>query len=475
MAGLVASLGRRGTRHAFTGRSHRRRSLRQPGAGGTHSSDVIGTNIIDIAMSNAREELSASLQQVFDGGPVRSREARVNLPGLGERWFATSTGPLLVNQAVVAAVIIARDITDRKNSQAALEESEARYRTLVQFALEAIVVFDVDACRFVDANANASHLFGFTLDQLCETNPLALSPSHQADGRPSADAFQNYVEQALAGAAPVFAWVHRTSSGETISCDVRLVRMPAAERQLVRGSITDVTQQRRLEQQLLQWQRMDAIGQLAGGIAHDFMNVLTVILASAQAISKAVGHSALRVDATAIEDAAQRGAALASRLLTFARRESLPCDVPIDVNQVVRDVAVMVSRVLSQDIRLVQDLDYGNVPARVGRCQMEQVLMNLLINARDAIEITGTITIKTSRPDHDGGPSVLCVTDTGVGIDAATQARIFDPFFTTKPQDRATGLGLSTVAGIVKEAGGRVEVKSAVGRGSAFTLFLPAA
>jgi len=162
---------------------------------------------------------------------------------------------------VSAAIIIARDITDSKRGQFALAESEARFRTLVEYAPEAIVVFDVDCCAFVEVNQNACALFGLSREDLLLSNPIELSPQTQSDGRPSDQAAWEYLSAALAGEVPRFEWLHRTAAGADLQCEVRLVKMPSTENRLVRGSITDVTQQRRLEQQIRQWQKMDALGQ----------------------------------------------------------------------------------------------------------------------------------------------------------------------------------------------------------------------
>ncbi len=441
---------------------------------GARADDILESSVVDLAVPGECGERLESIARVFEGASPRSLESRVVLPEVGERWFETCTAPLVVDNAIVAAVIVARDITEARSHEARVAESEAKYRTLMESAPEAMVVLDVDLGRIVEVNRNACTLFGLSADQLCETDLLTLSTSHQADGRSSDEAMRSYLDSTIAGAAPTFEWLHSTAAGRTVPCRVRLVGLPSAERRLVHGSITDMTLQRRFEHQLLQWQRMDAIGQLACGIAHDFMNILTVILASAQVITRVVNDSELRADALAIEAAAQRGAALASRLLTFARRQPLQTDGVVDMNQVVRDVTIMMSRVISRDITLVHALDGVPVTARIGRGQLEQVLMNLLINARDSIVGSGTITIHTSRGHDRGRCSLLRVADTGSGIDTSVQHRIFDPFFTTKQHEHSTGLGLSTARGIVNDAGGRIDVTSTVGHGSVFELFIPA-
>ncbi|HMF88046.1 MAG TPA: PAS domain S-box protein, partial [Gemmatimonadaceae bacterium] len=324
---------------------------------GVEMGDVLGRSAMDYIPPSSRLELTDSLRQIFATGGKRWREQRVIHPDGSERWYATHSGPVLLENEVSAAIIIARDITDSKRGQFALAESEARYRTLVEYAPEAIVVFDVDACRFVEVNQNACTLFGLCREALLEANPVTLSPLTQLDGRPSEEAAWDYLNAALAGEVPRFEWLHRTSAGATIQCEVRLVKMPSMESRLVRGSITDVTPQRRLEQQIRQWQKMDALGQMAGGIAHDFNNVLTIVLASADMLATDLTDEGQRADARAIVMAARKGAALTSHLLSFARRQAKTVDNVLDLNDVVREIATIISRVLGEDITLLLELD----------------------------------------------------------------------------------------------------------------------
>jgi signal transduction histidine kinase len=300
---------------------------------------------------------------------------------------------------------------------------------------------------------------------------MALSPATQPDGRSSDVAAWEHLNAALAGEVPRFEWLHRTSTGADIQCEVRLVKMPSMDSRLVRDSITDVTQQRRLEQQIRQWQKMDALGQLAGGIAHDFNNVLTIVLASADMLAAELTDEDLRADARAIVLAARKGAALTSHLLSFARRQTTKVDHLLDLNDVVREIATIIKRVLGPNITLLLQLDPGGAPARIDRSEAEQVTMNLLINARDAIVGTGTIQVTTARGQGGSHFSLLRVRDTGMGIEPEVRRRMFEPFYTTKAE-KGSGLGLSTVYGIVNQAGGTLEVDSIVGLGTTFDVML---
>jgi PAS domain S-box-containing protein len=434
---------------------------------------ALGSSAFDYVPATSRKELQASLQQLFATGVPRSREQRVILPDGVERWYSTHAGPVRIEGEVAAAIIIARDISESQAAQFALAESEARYRTLVEYAPEAIVLIDADTFSFVDANQNACTLFGLERDLLLASSPLALSAETQPDGRPSTIAAREYMDLALAGQVPHYEWIHRDANGNEIDCEVTLVEMPSLGARLVRGSITNVTQQRRLEQQIREWQKMDALGKMAGGIAHDFNNILTMILASADLLGAELKDEQQRADADAIATAARKGAALTSQLLAFARRQPVTDDSVLDLNDVVMEMSAILTRLLGVDITLVLELDPGRAPARIGRSQAEQVLMNLVLNARDAIVGEGSIHIITRHRHADRHTTVLCVRDTGSGMQPEVQRRMFEPFFSTKG-GKGTGLGLSTVYGIVTQAGGTFDVRSTMGKGTTIEVRLRA-
>jgi signal transduction histidine kinase len=229
---------------------------------------------------------------------------------------------------------------------------------------------------------------------------------------------------------------------------------------------------------------MEAVGQLAGGIAHDFSNILTAVGLSADLLAEAVpvDHD-MRPEIDTIRQAARRGTALTSQLLQFARRGKVEV-ATLDLNTVITDALGWLRRLVGRNITLVERLAPGGAPVRADRNQIEQVLLNLVVNARDAMPGGGTLTVSTERlgqwhpvtgtPCQLRGAVVrLRVHDTGAGMDERTRARIFEPFFSTKGRERGTGLGLAIVAGIVKQAGGCIELVSQVGIGSRFDIVLP--
>jgi hypothetical protein len=233
---------------------------------------------------------------------------------------------------------------------------------------------------------------------------------------------------------------------------------------------------RRNEEQLRQAHKMEAVGRLAGGVAHDFNNILSVILGtSAAVLDELEPRSPLRVEVESIRQAGERARALTRQLLAFSRQQILAPRV-VDLGEVVSGLEPMLRRLVGEDVTLTVESAAAPAPVLADRGQLEQVLVNLTVNARDAMPTGGTLTIETAI-SVDGAERhvVLAVTDSGHGMDDATRARIFEPFFTTKEEGRGTGLGLSTVYGIVSQSGGHVDVDSAPGTGTAFTLRFPRA
>ncbi|MBI4877930.1 MAG: response regulator [Acidobacteria bacterium] len=252
----------------------------------------------------------------------------------------------------------------------------------------------------------------------------------------------------------------------------------------MRGTTQDITERKRLEDQLLQAQKLESVGRLAGGVAHDFNNLLTVINGYSElAISRLGPAHPLRNSLEQIRAAGERAAGLTRQLLAFSRRQVLQPRV-LDLNDVIVNVEKLIRRLIGEDVelRLLLGRSPGSVRADPG--QVEQVIMNLAVNSRDAMPEGGTLTLETAGvrlPDESGktpdlppGSYVtLTVRDTGVGMDEQTRSHIFEPFFTTKEAGKGTGLGLATVYGIVRQSGGDVSVESAPGKGAAFTVYLP--
>jgi PAS domain S-box-containing protein len=259
----------------------------------------------------------------------------------------------------------------------------------------------------------------------------------------------------------------------TVLMNARVVRDEHGAVLHYEGTIVDLTDRKQLEDQLLQARKLEAIGRLAGGVAHDFNNLLTAILGFAQlAKEREPGSERQRRDLESIESAAQSASHLTRQLLAFSRKQVLQPKVT-DLNSVVTGARTLLGRVIGEDIELIMRLAPDLPPVLVDAGQMEQVILNLGINARDAMPRGGRLTIETYAEAAPGGHVGLAVTDTGVGIDSASMTHIFEPFFTTKEPGRGTGLGLATVYGIVQQSGGLIEVQSELGRGTRFQIHLP--
>ena len=366
-----------------------------------------------------------------------------------------------------------------------LNLSESRFRVLVEHAPDAIVVYDATQKRFVDANANAERLFGCGREELLASGPPRYYASEQPDGLPPAESMEKMIERALAGETLLFERAVHNAEGKDLLCEVRLARLPFTDRNLIRGSFIDITERKKLEERLRQSQKMESVGRLAGGIAHDFNNLLTVITGYSELmLSQLEERSPLVKEVEEIKRAGERASSLTQQLLAFSRRQVLQPRV-IDLNEVVARVEKMLRRLIGEDVELrtVPCGELWSVKADPG--QIEQVLVNLVVNARDAMPGGGVLTIETGNVSLDEGYSLghlpaqsghyvmLAVSDTGVGMDERTKSQVFEPFFTTKESGKGTGLGLSTVYGIVKQSGGYIWVYSEPGKGSTFKVYIP--
>jgi PAS domain S-box-containing protein len=265
------------------------------------------------------------------------------------------------------------------------------------------------------------------------------------------------------------------SDGNEVELSVSTAPLRAADRSVAGVLVVaaDITDRRHLELQLHQAQRMEAMGRLAGGVAHDFNNMLTVILGYSEFLLRQLPEGApMRAEIESIKSAGDRAARLTEQLLTISRRRVVQ-PIVVDVNDAVRSIEALLRRLIGEDVHLRTELDPDAGRVRIDPGQLDQVILNLVINARDAMPTGGDLVIETAAADEDGPGVVISIVDTGVGMDEQALEHCFEPFFSTKDRGKGTGLGLSTVYGIVTQAGGTVVAESTPGQGTAIRIFLP--
>jgi PAS domain S-box-containing protein len=415
--------------------------------------------------------------------PIRNTPWHLLIEFPRERVFASAR--ILVRRlALVALGLIAVGGVGAWLVERRLRASEGRLAAIVRGALDAHVTMD-DRGTIVTWNAQAETIFGW--------------PAHDAIGRQVADvvvppaqrdAHRHGLQHFLkSGEGPILnrrlELLAMRRDGTEVAVELAVAPIRLGKSWIFSAFIRDISERNQLEQQLRQAQKMEAVGRLAGGIAHDFNNLLTAIFGYADLLAEDLPpDSPAQADVKEIRTAANRASALTRQLLAFSRQQVLQ-PVVLNVNDVVRDLENMLQRVLGEDVELEARFaaDLGNARADPG--QLEQVIINLAVNARDAMPTGGKLTIETANVDLDehyaqthrpvvpGRYVMVAVSDTGIGMDAATQARMFEPFFTTKEPGKGTGLGLATAYGIVKQSGGYIWVYSEVGGGATFKIYLP--
>lgn len=389
------------------------------------------------------------------------------------------------NGAPVQVIGSWTDITAIKAAEAELRERELRFRRMFLRHHAVMLLIEPDSGAIVDANAAAERFYGYDADTLRAMyiqQINMLPPEEVAAERARAKREER----------DFFVFPHRLANGETRTVEVHSSPIDTPQGRLLFSVIHDITERKRLEEQVLHAQKMESVGRLAGGVAHDFNNMLNVINGYADSLIEALApDDPMRGDLQEIRNAGERAATLTRQLLAFSRKQVLRPRV-LNVRDIVLGLDKLLRRLIGEHIalRLELDPDTGNV--RADPAQLEQVIMNLAVNARDAMPDGGVLRIETrnetvpeearildsplpEQPVPAGDYVVLTVADTGAGIQQEIQARVFEPFFTTKPMGQGTGLGLATIHGIVEQSGGRIFLHSAPGQGARFDIYLPLA
>jgi PAS domain S-box-containing protein len=459
---------------------------------GYSAEEAIGASVAMLVPPDRPDELAGILRRVAGGDRVEHLETQ-RLRKDGSRLDVSITVSPVRNAAgtVVGASSVARDITDSRRAVQAVRASEARKTAILESALDCIITIDQHG-RVVEFNPAAERTFGWPRAAVLGRTmadvivPPVLRDAHRA----------GLARQISTGTGTILGrrleLTALRADGTEFPVEVAISRVDLPDAPLFTGYLRDITERKRaeaerqsLEDRLHQSQRLESLGQLAGGVAHDFNNLLAVILNYASFVAeRTADQDEVRSDVEQIQRAAERAARLTRQLLIFGRRERVHPEV-LDLNAVVSDVRDLLSRSIGEHVELAVQLEPTELTIRADRGQLEQVLVNLAVNARDAMPGGGRLTIETRavllddeyarlHPDVVPGQYVqLSISDTGVGMSPEVLAKVFEPFFTTKPKGHGSGLGLATVYSIVADAGGTVSVYSEEGLGTTVRVHLP--
>jgi PAS domain S-box-containing protein len=447
-------------------------------------SALIGKTDLDLVGHDLAQEHIAEENAILQSGePLINRERTKIDPNTGEieKCLLTTKVPVKDQTGkTIGILVINRYITERRRAEEALRASEEKFRALFEESKDAVYISTVDG-KLMDINAAGIELLGYQSKQELLDIDLGRDSYIDAERR---EQFRKDMEQR--GFVKDFEYVLRRKGGEqlTVLETATAVRDKQGAVVLYRGIIRDVTRQRQLELQFLQAQKMESIGTLAGGIAHDFNNILGIVLGHLALLERTRNNDAQFEESIfSINKAVERGASLVRQILTFARKAETQLE-PVNINSVIKELAKMIEETFPKTIAVTLQLDKTIPVVSMDPTQLHQTMLNLCVNARDAMEGTGTLTIAThlvlgrdvsSRfPKASASHYVqVSAVDTGSGMDEMTKQRIFEPFFTTKGEGKGTGLGLAVVYGVLQAHNGFVDVETALGHGTAFHLFFP--
>jgi two-component system cell cycle sensor histidine kinase/response regulator CckA len=438
-----------------------------------------GADFID---AGDRVRVLEALGRAAGSGERQELEYRLVAPDGGVVWVmnAFHAAPDVQGRRSVRGVIV--DLTRRKEAELVLlqqlSRSEEEYRALFDVHPNPVWVYDLETLRFLAVNEATVRQYGWSRQELASMTIADIRPPDDVARLMAA------VRNVSAGFTRSGPWHHQKRDGTVFEVEISSHTTTFGGRAAEVVMAIDVSDRRALEQQLLQAQNMEAVGQFAGGVAHDFNNLALVIAGHADLLLERTDDERVRQSAREIRRASDQASALTRQLLAFSRRQVLH-PVEIEVGDVVDELVPMLSRLIGDNIALSTQLAPALGTVRADPAQLRQVVMNLALNARDAMPGGGRLSIETSARTLDeqlaearlelapGRYIVLAVSDTGRGMDEVTRERIFEPFFTTKEPGKGTGLGLSTVYGIVKQTGGSIWVYSEPGRGTTFKVYLP--
>jgi len=375
------------------------------------------------------------------------------------------------------------EIAERQRTDQALRESEANYRAIFDAANDAIFVHHAETFEILDINQKMSEIYGYAPEEARQLTWQELTCDEPLCPQKDASEFMRHAAQ---GEPQLFEWMAKDKSGRSFWVEVNLKRALIGGTDRLLAVVRDITQRKLLEERLRQAQKMEAVGRLAGGVAHDFNNILTAVMGHSNLLLQHLpSDSPYRKKVDQILQGADKAARLTQQLLAFGRKQVLDVKV-VDLNEVITEAYGRLTNLLAEDIRLITLFEPALAKVRADRGQIEQILVNLASNARDAMPNGGELIVETCNitldqsytrvhPDVQPGSYVMiAVSDSGHGMNPETVSRVFEPFFTTKSQGTGSGLGLSMVFGIVKQHQGHIVVRSEPGLGTTFKLYWPA-
>lgn len=454
---------------------------------GHKAHDAVGRTPSILKSGQNPPEVYAELWKTIRAGRVWRGEL-VNRRRTGEMyWDSVSISPMYDSSGVMTNFLaIQEDVTERRQTEAALREREERFRQLAENMEEVFFILDAQFRETLYISPAYEQIWGRSCQSLY-ANPRSFLESVVAEDQERLLESVATIQRGVDPGKTEFRIAQPGGQTRWVLAHAVPIRNHRGEVYRISGVALDITERRVLEEQFRQAQKMEAVGRLAGGVAHDFNNLLTIIMSYTSMMLEDIGErDPRRADLEQVSKAASDAASLTRQLLAFSRQQVILPRLVV-VEDVVRGMEKMLRRLLTENVELVTVLSAEPSTILIDPGQLDQVIMNLVVNATDAMPHGGRLTIETSAVDLDeayaashwpaipGRFAMLAVTDTGLGMDEATRARIFEPFFTTKELGKGTGLGLATVYGIVKQSGGFIWVYSEPGQGATFKIYFPLA